>query len=201
MALRSIRRRYPEVRYTRSFGVWLRPSVCAACPISLVVSGLAFACPASGKMHPHHPHANACFRCSMCPSLPSINLPFSTVSEQKKGAEAPFFHRLSAVPRIPDFTLFCVVVGHVLDAVQFKLFHHVPYPVIRGGVRVGFNGVLVEHHQRAMRRRMTPPAQGNHVHRVMCATPAPWFDVMDLNNVRRVAQGASKAVPFVDLSP
>ena len=48
---------------------------------------------------------------------------------------------------------------------------------------------------------MAPPAQCNEIHGVVTAALAPGLDVMDLQPVRTVTEGAPPAVPAVYFPP
>ena len=70
--------------------------------------------------------------------------------------------------RIPDIPLFGVVVRNVLDAGQFHVLLQCGDCLVhRHAFRDGrHRRIVVQEHDRTVRRRMAPPAQGNEVMRV-----------------------------------
>ena len=48
---------------------------------------------------------------------------------------------------------------------------------------------------------VAPPAESNEIHWVICTAPPTRLDVVDLQAVRGVTEGAAEAVPPVYLSP
>ena len=110
--------------------------------------------------------------------------------------------RPSSIVGIPFLPLFCVVVGYVGDAGQVHVFHYRPpdFFGLHPFATTSSGGVFVSQH-RTMHRRMTPPAQGNKVHRMIYPTAPTRYYVMNLQPLRIIAQGASPSIPAVDLAP
>ena len=109
---------------------------------------------------------------------------------------------LSAVPRIPNFPLFCVVIGHIADTFQLhEVYDFLPCLFRRQSLFApGSRGVFVPH-DGAMCRRMAPPTERDKIHGMVCPAMATWLDVVNLQTVRAVTDRTTEAVPFVYLPP
>lgn len=107
---------------------------------------------------------------------------------------------LSAVPGVPNFPLFGVVVGHIPDAFQLHEVHDfLPCLFRRPSLFApGSRGVFVPH-DGAMHRRMTPPTERNKIHGMVCTAMTTGLDVVNLQALCAVTDRTPEAVPFVYL--
>ena len=127
----------------------------------------------------------------------------AAANEKKERGRSPSQISLP-LPGVPDLPLFRVVVGHIFHTGQLYIVHHLP----NGRLNVAILAALVFRlkprvhlHDGAMSGGVAPPAQGNEVHGVVTAALAPGLDVMDLQPVRTVTEGAAPAVALVHAAP
>ncbi len=91
--------------------------------------------------------------------------------------------RFSSFPRIPNLAPFGVVVRNVFHAGKLEVVFHGLNLLL--DVREFVMGrVLIQKEYRAMRCGVAPPAECNEIHGVVCSTPSPGLDVMNLDSVR-----------------
>lgn len=100
--------------------------------------------------------------------------------------------------------LFRVVVGHIFHAGLFHVVHHFLDSRLNVAIlaaRVFRPCPRVHLHDGSMSSGVAPPAQGNEVHGVVTSPLAPGLDVVNLDTVRAVTEGAPPAVPAVYFPP
>ena len=107
-----------------------------------------------------------------------------------------------AVPGIPYLTAFRVVVGDVFHRFKFHVVHDFPPDFLRRHAlfAAGRGRVFVAHY-RAMHGRMAAPAQRYQVHWMVWPALAAGLDVVQLQPLRGVANGAAVAIPPVYFLP
>lgn len=115
---------------------------------------------------------------------------------RKKSPEGPS-------PGIPYLPLFCIVVRYIFYTRLLDVTHHFMYFFVNShSILDDCESVVVQLVHASVGGAVAPPAERDKVHRILpAACLSPVDDMVNLQAVRGIAQGAAEAIPFVYVPP